>query len=291
MYTALGQLIGTPEYMSPEQADLTVEDIDTRTDVYSLGVILYELLAGALPFDSTQLRQAGFEGIIKLLREKDPMRPSTKVSSLGEQTTEIAQKRHTEPRRLAGELKGDLDWIVMRSLEKDRNRRYGSPQELAQDIQRHLEHQPVLAGPPSATYRAKKFVKRNRAAVGFATTILLAVATGFILLTIQNAKIAAARDEAEAVVTTLEEMLASVDLTKSGRDVTVKKMLDETAKTLGEKFQDQPLVEARLRHTVGKTYNELGEYDAAEEHLVRAVAIRKDLLGDEKPGTLAAMDP
>ncbi|MFC1573008.1 tetratricopeptide repeat protein [Candidatus Eisenbacteria bacterium] len=289
MYTAVGQLIGTPEYMSPEQADLTVEDIDTRTDVYSLGVILYQLLSGALPFDSKQLRQAGFEGIIRLLREKDPPRPSTKVSSLGEQTTQIAQRRRTGPRRLAGALKGDLDWIVMRSLEKDRNRRYGSPQELAQDIQRHLNNEPVLAGPPSATYRARKFAKRNRVAVGFATTVVFAVAAGFILLTVQNAKITAARDEAESVVTTLEEMLASVDPTKSGRDVTVKEMLDETAKTLGENFKNQPLTESRLRYTVGKTYFALGEFDAAEGHLLRAVEIRREELGPENIATLMAM--
>jgi non-specific serine/threonine protein kinase/serine/threonine-protein kinase len=134
VHTALGQIIGTPEYMSPEQADPASEDVDTRADVYSLGVVLYELLVGALPFDPDELRKAGFEGILKTLRERDPPRPSTKISTLGKKTTDIARARRTEPRRLAGELKGDLDWIVMRSLEKDRQRRYGSPLELAQDI-------------------------------------------------------------------------------------------------------------------------------------------------------------
>jgi serine/threonine protein kinase/tetratricopeptide (TPR) repeat protein len=286
--TALGQIIGTPEYMSPEQADLTGEDVDTRTDVYSLGVVLYELLVGALPFDPDELRRAGLEGILKTLREKDPPRPSTKISTLGERTTEIARARRTEPRRLAGELKGDLDWIVMRSLEKDRYRRYGSPRELAQDVRRHMSDQPVLARPPSAVYRSWKFVKRHRVGVGFAATILLAVGVGLVVITVQKAEIAAARDEAMLVTTSLEEMLASLAPTRSGRDVSLRETLDETAKTLGEKFRDQPLVEARLRHTVGNTYYALGEYGAAVEHLRRAVMIRCERLGEEDLGTLNA---
>jgi non-specific serine/threonine protein kinase/serine/threonine-protein kinase len=118
MYTAMGQLIGTPEYMSPEQAELTGEDVDTRTDVYSLGVILYELLVGALPFESKELREAGFEGIRKIIREQAPPRPSTRISTLGEKTTAIAAQRRSGPKRLSSHLKGELDWIVMRSLEK-----------------------------------------------------------------------------------------------------------------------------------------------------------------------------
>jgi serine/threonine protein kinase/tetratricopeptide (TPR) repeat protein len=296
MHTALGQVIGTPEYMSPEQADLTSEDVDTRTDVYSLGVVLYELLAGALPFEPEELRKSGLEGILKTLREKDPPRPSTKVSTSGEKTTEIAERRRTEPRRLVGQLRGDLDWIVMRALEKNRTRRYGAPRELAQDVRRHLDDQPVIAGPPSAVYRSRKFVKRHRVGVGFAATVSFAVILALVLITAQNARTAAARDdaeaardEAEAVTTALEEMLSSVDPAKSGPTVTVRAMLDRTATTLEERFGEQPLIEARLRSTVGNAYHALGEYEAAEEHLQRATKIRRERLGPEDPQTLAAM--
>ncbi|MHC4710077.1 MAG: tetratricopeptide repeat protein, partial [Planctomycetota bacterium] len=288
IHTALGQIIGTPEYLSPEQAELTGEDVDTRTDVYSLGVVLYELLVGALPFDPDELRKAGFEGLLKTLRERDPPRPSTKISTLGEKTNEIARARRTEPRRLAGQLKGDLDWIVMRSLEKDRHRRYGSPRELAQDIRRHLSDQPVLARPPNAVYQSRKFVKRHRVGVGFAAMGFLAVAVGLIVVAVQKAEIEVARDEAMLVLTSIEEMLTSVDPTRRGPDVSVREMLDETARTLGEKFQDQPRVEARLRLTVGNTYYALGEYGAAVEHLRRAVRIRRERFGEDDLGTLEA---
>ena len=144
VYTELGQLIGTPDYMSPEQAEMTGLDIDTRTDVYSLGVVLYELLVGAQPFDATELRKAGFDGIRRIIREKEPLRPSTKVHSLDETTTDSAKNRRVDPMILARELRGDLDWITVKTLEKDRTRRYGSPAELAADIRR----------PPKARARA-----------------------------------------------------------------------------------------------------------------------------------------
>jgi non-specific serine/threonine protein kinase/serine/threonine-protein kinase len=226
MYTAMGQLIGTPEYMSPEQAELTGEDVDTRTDVYSLGVILYELLVGALPFESTELRKAGFEGIRKMIREEDPPRPSTKLSTLGEKTTEIAAHRRSGPKRLSSQLKGDLDWIVMRCLEKDRNRRYGSPQELGQDIGRHLNYEPVQAGPPSAGYKARKFVRRNRLAVGIGAAAMI-VLVGFTAMTvIQSSRIAAERDRAnqeaeasERVSSFLAQMFADVDPYRMGSSI------------------------------------------------------------------------
>jgi non-specific serine/threonine protein kinase/serine/threonine-protein kinase len=211
LVTELGQIIGTPEYISPEQAEMTVDDIDTRTDVYSLGVLLYELLAGALPFDPRELRRAGFDEIRRKIREEEPSRPSARISTLGEAATESARCRHTDPTSLVRKLRGDLDWITMRALEKDRSRRYGSPSELAEDIRRHLRHEPVTAGPPSVLYRARKFVRRHR--IGVAATVLaLGVLVAFTATTIvQSRRIAREAETSDRVSDFLADMLGKVE--------------------------------------------------------------------------------
>ena len=196
LFTELGVLIGTPEYMSPEQADLTGEDVDTRTDVYSLGVILYELLVGALPFDSKELRSGGYDGIRKKIREEDPHKPSTRLSTLGDRSTESAKCRGVDLPTLQRQLAGDLDWITMRALEKDRSRRYGSPMDFAADIERYLKHEPVLASPPSAIYRTRKFVRRHRVGVAVAATGLLVLLAFAATMTVQARRIALERDRA-----------------------------------------------------------------------------------------------
>ncbi len=174
LYTAFHQFVGTPLYMSPEQADLAGVDIDTRSDIYSLGVLLYELLTGTTPFDQDTFRTAAFDEVRRIIREQDPPKPSTRLSSLGETLTTVSERRKADPRRLGPSLRGELDWIVMKALEKDRRRRYETANDFASDLMRFLTDQPVEACPPSAGYRFGKFARRNR--VSLVTAILVAAA-------------------------------------------------------------------------------------------------------------------
>jgi serine/threonine protein kinase len=175
LFTNFAQMIGTPLYMSPEQAEMSGEDVDTRSDIYSLGVLLYELLTGTTPFDSQRLKAATFDELRRIIREDEPPRPSTRLAQSLETLASIAAQRHTEPAKLTKLIRGELDWIVMKCLEKDRNRRYETPGALAQDVERFLRDEPVQACPPSAWYRFRKFVWRNRAAFAVAAIAALAL--------------------------------------------------------------------------------------------------------------------
>ncbi len=308
VYTQFQQFIGTPAYMSPEQAEMSGLDIDTRSDIYSLGVLLYELLTGRTPFDQKQLLEAGLDGMRKMIREMEPVRPSTRVDCLpGDDRTTTAARRQTEVPRLIHLLRGDLDWIVMKGLEKDRTRRYETANGLAMDIQRYLKHEIVLATPPSKFYRFQKLVRRNQLQFAAATLTALALLLAALVSVRQavrasQAEVEArqerdaamrARQQAEAMNHFLTEDLlfqATPDQNAREKQVTVEQVLERAARRLNENtdIAKQPAVEATLRLAIGTTYQQLGAYSAAEEHLRRAVDLRQTTLGPEDPATLAA---
>ncbi|HTS81179.1 MAG TPA: tetratricopeptide repeat protein [Myxococcaceae bacterium] len=197
LFTEIGAFIGTPEYVSPEQANLTGQDVDTRTDVYSLGVVLYQLLTGELPFDSKELRSSSYEELRRKIREVDPPRPSTRVDVEGASSAETARNRRTEPRALKSQLQGDLDAITMKALEKDRARRYGTPSELAQDIERYLRHEPVVARPHSRVYRLRKYLARHRLGVSVAAGVAALLVAFSVAMAFQLRRTAQERDRAD----------------------------------------------------------------------------------------------
>ncbi|MCC7013023.1 MAG: tetratricopeptide repeat protein [Planctomycetes bacterium] len=345
LFTEHRQMVGTPAYMSPEQAEMSGLDIDTRSDVYSLGVLLYELLTGTTPFDIKALLESGFGEMLRAIREDEPHKPSTRISSLGETGTRTALQRNVDVKRLSTMLRGDIDWIVMKCLEKDRTRRYETANGLAADILRHLNDEPVTAGAPSASYILRKFVRRNRGQVLAGSAIVLALLAGVVAFAWKAKEASEQRDEAvlareaeaeqrrqadaaraesetqralaqaqeaeakrqeaearkqeiaaetqaaiaEAVAKFQTDMLAAVDPNQLPMDpvtheplkdkVTVVQALQAAVQALGAgSLADQPLVEARVRDTIGTTFMGLGRFDEAEPNLRSALAIRSKVL-------------
>jgi serine/threonine protein kinase len=313
--TAHGQMIGTPAYMSPEQAEIRGLDIDTRTDVYALGVLLYELLTGTTPLEGERLREAGYAELQRLIREEDAPRPSMRLSSLGNSTAVLARNCGLDVRRFAPFLAGDLDWVVMKALEKDRNRRYATPGNFAEDIERYLRHEAVLARPPSTMYKVKKFAQRNRAAVltGIAITAALlmgsAVATwqAVVATRAEQKALAAARAEKEAkqmaqareaetkaVLKFVENRVFAAARPEQqagglGHDVTLRQAVKAALPFVEKSFTDQPLIEARLRMTLGQSFFYLGEAKMAAEQCKIARTLYTKNLGLDHAETLRSM--
>lgn len=277
LFTAYAQIIGTPAYMSPEQAEMSGLDIDTRADIYSLGVLLYELLTGRTPFDPKQLMQSGVDEMRRTLREREPQRPSTILTTLqNDELTATAQHRHAEPPKLISQLKGDLDWIVMKALEKDRKRRYETSNALALDIQRYLNNEPVVARPPSRMYRLQKLVRRNQAvfASGAAITLVLicglAVSTWLFLREREARKRAVAAEQQEARLRQIAERGLENEA-ELRRQAEAREKITQAAVLIGaHKFEEADRLIEELPTTQGPlegaaVFRTLGEWNALQK--------------------------
>jgi eukaryotic-like serine/threonine-protein kinase len=293
VFTHLGHFVGTPGYMSPEQADPDVVDIDTRTDVYSMGVVLYELLAGLQPFETKPRQKQPLDELLRKLREEEPPRPSTKVGADRDTSAAIAQARGTEPKQLVSLLRGDLDWIAMRALEKDRVRRYGAPSELAADIRRYLNHEPVEARPASAGYRLRKYARRHRVAAGL--VLLLAAfsvlqAVQLLRTTRERDRATRERDRATRITDFMTSMFMVSDPSEArGNSVTAREILDKASTKMATSLAKDPEAQSQMMFVMAGTYINLGLYPRAEDLSKRALDARLAILGPDDPNTLMSM--
>ena len=288
LVTRVGQIVGTPAYMSPEQAEMSGLDVDTRTDVYALGVTLYELLVGARPLE---FPSGADEAVRYVIRNTEVPRPSTKLTTLGEAQDTIARCRRTTVDALRKHLRSDLDWIILKAVEKDRTRRYDTANGLAADLERHLKNEPVLARPPSARYRARKFVRRHRMGVAAGGVVTAALVLGFALATVGmlRAQRAERRAEAEAEAATkvaefLVELFQVNDPSEAlGNTITAREILDRGADRIERELVGQPALQGRLMETMGSVYTSLGLYEEAEPLLRQSLEVRRGALGDASP--------
>jgi tetratricopeptide (TPR) repeat protein len=300
LFTAFEMLIGTPAYMSPEQALLTSVDVDTRTDIYSLGVLLYEFLTGTTPFDSQELLKAGLDQIRRVITTEEPVRPSTRLKTLvAADLTTISQHQRADLSKLISDVRGDLDWIVMKALEKDRARRYCTANLLALDVKRFMASEAILARPPSKIYKLQKTVQRNKVLFASAGVIALLIVAGLIVVSASLAKERRSRREAEEasvksqqVKRFLEDMLQGVEPSAAlGQDTKMLRgILDRTAERIGKEMTNQPAIEAELRSLIGQLYFEIGNYDEAERMHRAALAFYRKQFGPKSRETAAGLN-
>jgi serine/threonine protein kinase len=322
LFTGFAQMIGTPLYMSPEQAAHSNVDVDTRSDIYSLGVLLYELLTGTTPFAKERFQETGYDEIRRIIREEDPPKPSTRISTLGQAASTVSANRRSDPRRLSQLFRGELDWIVMKCLEKDRNGRYETANGLARDIERYLHDEPVQACPPSAWYRFRKFVRRNKGPLLAAALVLLALVGGIVGTTWGMIRAEAARRDAVAAqlaeaeraegerqakqqaLQRESEMRAVLDFVENkvfaaarpkdqeggqGYDVKLADAVKAALPFVDKGFTGKPLIEAHLRMTMGASFWYLGDARTAIQQFQAARELYTALLGAEHENTLTSM--
>jgi serine/threonine protein kinase len=312
LFTNFAQMIGTPMYMSPEQAQLNGLDLDTRSDVYSLGVLLYELMTGSTPFEKERLRTVAYEEMIRIIREEEPVRPSARISTLGAAAKTVPIDRNTTPLKLSQLLKGELDWMVLKALEKDRNQRYESAGAFANDVQRYLRNEPVWACPPTVGYRLRKLARRHQAALATAVMVFTALSAGTAVAIWQavianrakfdalqsaaaenHAKRAAEakQAEAQAVISFLENrvLVAARPVGEDGglgHDVSLRRAIEAAVPFVQDGFKDQPLIEARLWMTLGESFASLGEFQKCRDQFAASHVIYLRHLGPDHETSL-----
>ena len=285
--TVAGSFLGTPGYMSPEQADSASQDVDTRTDVYSLGAVLYVLLTGFPPFDTGQGLKQPLHEVLRQLREEDPPRPSTKAGTQGDSTKTTAEARGMEPQQLVSLLRGDLDWITMKALERDRARRYATPTEFAADLRRYLRNEPVQARPASVSYRVRKYVRRHRISAAIVVSLAAVLVAFAVVQSIQLRKITRERDRADRIAQFMTEIFKVSDPgEKLGNTLTAREVLDKAAHDIDAGLAEDPELQARLMHVMAMAYTNLGLYSRAQALFERSAQISSSALGPENPQTL-----